>query len=52
MARSLAADMGTELVVFVQGADGSLGNELFYVSGILENVADNIDRGAAIILER
>jgi ABC-type lipoprotein release transport system permease subunit len=36
--------------VFVQGADGSLGNELFYVSGILKNVADNIDRGAAMIL--
>ena len=51
LARSLAAKVGTELVVFVQGADGSLGNELFYVTGILENVADNIDRGAAIILK-
>ena len=51
LARSLAADVGTELVVFVQGADGSLGNELFYVTGILENVADNIDRGAAFILK-
>ena len=51
LARSLAAEVGTELVVFVQGADGSLGNELYYVTGILENVADNIDRGAAIILK-
>ena len=51
LARSLAAEVGTELVIFVQGADGSLGNELFYVTGILENVADNIDRGAAIILK-
>jgi len=51
LASSIAADIGTELVVFVQGADGSLGNELFYVSGILKNVADNIDRGAAIILK-
>ena len=51
LALSLAAEVGTELVVFVQGADGSLGNELFYVSGILKNVADNIDRSAAIILE-
>jgi len=50
LASSIAADIGTELVVFVQGADGSLGNELFYVSGILKNVADNIDRGAAMIL--
>ena len=51
LARSLAARIGTELVVFVQGADGSLGNELFYVSGILKNVADDIDRGAAMILK-
>ena len=51
LALSLAAEVGTELVVFVQGADGSLGNDLFYVSGILKNVADNIDRSAAIIFE-
>jgi len=51
LALSLAAEVGAELVVFVQGADGSLGNELFYVSGILKNVADNIDRSAAIILK-
>ena len=51
LALSLAAEVGTELVVFVQGVDGSLGNDLFYVSGILKNVAENIDRSAAIILE-
>ena len=51
LARSLAAEIGTELVVFVQGADGSLGNDLFYVAGILKNVADDIDRGAAMILK-
>jgi len=51
LARSLAAEVGTELVVFVQGADGSLGNELYYVTGILGNVADNIDRSATIILK-
>ncbi len=50
LASSIAADIGTELVVFVQGADGSLGNELFYVAGILKNMADNIDREAAMIL--
>ena len=50
LASSIAADIGMELVVFVQGADGSLGNELFYVAGILKNMADNIDRGAAMIL--
>ena len=51
LALSLAAEVDTELVVFVQGVDGSLGNELFYVSGILKNVSDNIDRSAAIILK-
>ena len=51
LARSLAADIGTELVVFVQGADGSLGNDLYYVAGILKNVSDDIDRGAAMILK-
>ena len=50
LASSIAADIVTELVVFVQGADGSLGNELFYVAGILKNMADNVDRGAAMIL--
>ena len=50
LASSIAADIGTELVVFVHGADGSLGNELFYVAGILKNMADNVDRGAAMIL--
>ena len=50
LASSIAADIGAELVVFVQGADGSLGNELFYVAGILKNMADNVDRGAAMIL--
>jgi ABC-type lipoprotein release transport system permease subunit len=52
LASSIAADIGTELVVFVQGADGSLGNELFYVAGILKNMADNVDRGAAMILRK
>jgi len=52
LANSIAADIGTELVVFVQGADGSIGNELFYVAGILKNVADNVDRGAAMILRK
>jgi ABC-type lipoprotein release transport system permease subunit len=52
LANSIAADIGAELVVFVQGADGSLGNELFYVAGILKNMADNVDRGAAMILRK
>jgi len=49
LARSLQAGIGSEVVVVVQAADGSLGNELFTVSGILKSAGDNIDRNAALI---
>jgi len=49
LARSLNASVGSELVVVVQAADGSLGNNLFKVSGILKTVGDTVDRSAAII---
>jgi ABC-type lipoprotein release transport system permease subunit len=49
LARSLGVGPGDELVVVVQAADGSLGNELYTVTGILRPVGDAIDRGAAIV---
>jgi ABC-type lipoprotein release transport system permease subunit len=49
LARSLNAQVGSELVVVVQGADGSLGNDLFTVCGILKAAGDVVDRNAAII---
>ncbi|MBW2090757.1 MAG: ABC transporter permease [Deltaproteobacteria bacterium] len=49
LARSLHASVGTEIIVVVQAADGSLGNELYTVTGILKSVGDSIDRGAAIL---
>lgn len=49
LARSLKAEVGSEIVVVVQAADGSLGNELFYVTGILKTAGDSIDRTAAIL---
>ena len=49
LARSLNVDVGSEIVVVVQAADGSLGNELFSVAGILKAVGDSIDRNSAII---
>ena len=51
LARSLQADVGAEIVVVVQAADGSLGNELFKVAGILKTAGDAIDRSAAILHE-
>ncbi|HPJ94406.1 MAG TPA: ABC transporter permease [Deltaproteobacteria bacterium] len=49
LARTLHADVGTELVAVVQSSDGSLGNELFHVRGILKSVGENLDRSVAII---
>lgn len=49
LARTLNARVGTSLVVVVQAADGSLGNELFTVSGVLKSVGETLDRSAALI---
>ena len=49
LARTLGVGVGDELVVVVQAADGSLGNELFTVSGILEPVGETVDRSAVIL---
>jgi ABC-type lipoprotein release transport system permease subunit len=49
LARSLQTSVGSEIIVVVQAADGSLGNDLYTVSGILKTVGDEIDRGAAIL---
>ncbi len=50
LARSLDATEGSSLVVVVQAADGSIGNEMVTVAGILKPVSDNIDRGTAFLL--
>ncbi len=39
-AETLSADIGSKLVVLTQGVDGSVGNELFFVSGIFETESD------------
>lgn len=49
LARQLKVDIGDELVVFLEAADGSLGNELFAVSGILKTGNSAVDRQAAYI---
>jgi len=49
LARSLGVGVGDEVVVVVQAADGSLGNELFTVAGILKAVGDAVDRSAALM---
>ena len=49
LAKTLQAEPGSELVIVVQAADGSLGNELYVVAGVLKTIGDAIDRGAAIL---
>lgn len=49
LARSLDVKVGDEIVVVVQAADGSLGNDLFFVAGILKSAGDAVDRDAAIM---
>jgi ABC-type lipoprotein release transport system permease subunit len=52
LAKSLAVGVGAELVAVVDGADGSLGNELFRVVGIFKSVSDEFDRGAVVMHQR
>ena len=49
LARSLQAQVGSEIVAVVQAADGSLGNDLFRVAGILQSVGEEIDRGGILM---
>ena len=49
LARSLHAEVGSEVVAVVQAADGSLGNELFVVQGILKAAGEAMDRSTAIL---
>ena len=52
LARSLHASVDTEIIVVIQAGDGSLGNDLFRVTGILKSAGDDIDRGAAILHQK
>ncbi len=52
LAKSLNAKIGSELIAVVQGADGSLGNELFTVIGIFKTVGEAIDRTAVFVHAR
>ena len=51
LAQMLGVDLGDELVVLSQGADGSTANDLYYVRGVLKSVSDGVDRGGIFMLE-
>lgn len=44
LARMLEADLGSELLVLSQGADGAMAYDLFRVRGILRGIGDATDR--------
>ncbi|MBN2282425.1 MAG: ABC transporter permease [Deltaproteobacteria bacterium] len=49
LARTLNAGTGTELIAVVQASDGSLGNEILHVTGILKGVGETLDRSLALM---
>ncbi len=48
-ATTLGVDLGGEIVLITQAADGSLGNDLYSVSGIFRTGLDLVDGGMAIL---
>ncbi len=51
LARTLGLELGSEVVVLSQAADGSVANALFRVRGILQSVAAGMDRSTILMTE-
>lgn len=51
LAKTLDAQVGDELLVLSQGADGSIANDLYTVRGTLQPVAEGIDRTTVFMTE-
>ena len=51
LARALALDLGGELLVITQGADGSMAYELYVVRGVLRAISDGIDRTGVFMVD-
>ncbi|MFZ5774519.1 MAG: ABC transporter permease [Thermodesulfobacteriota bacterium] len=49
LARTLGVEVGGELVVVAQAADGSTANRLYRVRGVLRSVSDGVDRSALLL---
>ena len=49
LAKILSAKMGSEIVIFSQGADGSIANDLYKIVGIAESGDDITDRVACYL---
>jgi len=49
IAVTLDATIGDELVIVTQAADGSIGNDLYRVAGILKGISEEIDRSTVMM---
>ena len=49
LAKTLGVDIGDEIVLLSQAADGSMANELYRVQGILKSVGDAVDRAGLLM---
>jgi ABC-type lipoprotein release transport system permease subunit len=49
LARTLGVTVGDEMIAVVGAADGSIGNELWTVRGILKGMGEQIDRSAVMV---
>ena len=49
LANTITADLGAEIVLVTQAADGSIGNDLYTVVGILRTGAEATDRGTVLM---
>lgn len=49
LARNLGAGIGDEIVLLAQGADGTLGNMKYRVSGLLRSGSPDLDRAAVMM---
>lgn len=48
LAKTLNAEIGSEIIAVVQASDGSLGTDIYTVSGIFKTAGEKLDRSAAI----
>jgi ABC-type lipoprotein release transport system permease subunit len=49
IARTLSVGPGDEVIVLTQAADGSLGNNIYTVSGVFKSIGELIDRGGVFM---
>ncbi|PRQ10147.1 ABC transporter permease [Enhygromyxa salina] len=51
LAETLSLDVGGELVVLSQGADGSMANDVYPIRGVLKGISDGVDRAGVFMTE-